>query len=287
MRVPGVGDRVTVPVTRVVGVAVGVTVNGVGVLVPFAVGTIGDAVDVGIGSVTTGVGDTTGVVGDGDGATVGAAAVVSVGGAGWITTAADVAVDVAVATNGVASGVAEGGSVGDGGAAGNGDGSADVAVGVLGVGASVGDGGGVTNRTSGDGRAVATTTASCGAGEVPPKRTTRMITPARKASAARINRTFGRCDGNQFMRLIAANYVGQRLYRASRSPVNHLRSARRLFTEQKRATLPNAIIVIAVTDPQDNMVPLDLHLRVDHPRLRATERSIVPEHRFCADQHNR
>ncbi len=229
MRVPGVGDRVTVPVARVVGVAVGVTVNGVGVPVPVAVGTVGGAVDVGVGSVVvaTGVGDATGVVGDGDGVTVGETVSVAVGGAGWATTTAGVAVVVAVAAKGVASAASEGGAVGDGDgkALGDGDGGADVAVGVLVAGASVGDGGEVANRTSGGGLAGTTTTASCGAGRVPPKRTTRMITPARKASAARINRTFGCCDGNRFMRLIAANCVSQRLYRASCSSVNHGRRA--------------------------------------------------------------
>lgn len=259
MRTPGVGEGIAVTVTATtVGVVVGVAVSCAGIAVNVAVGVGGVGVAVGVGSAVVAAG-----VGDGDDGT---------------SDAVGVAVDNSMvgaavrATAGVAAGAAVGVAAGAVGA-------------TVGVAVDVSDG--VADGVVSGSASVARITVDCGAERLPPKRAIRMITPVRNASAARINWMLGRCDGSGFMRLFPANCVGQRLYRVSHSVVNASGLARGTLAQHKRTAFPNAIIVVAVADPQDNAVPFDLHLRIDHTGLRAAERSIVPDHRFCADQCDR
>jgi hypothetical protein len=237
--------------------------------------------------------------GDGTGTIVGRTVV---GGDAGVAMGATVGDTIA----GDATGVAVGSTVaetiaGDGSGVAEGNTSGDTVAGIEGVGAmgeTVGDGsGGSVGAATGAGSVArpagaagigGVETATFGAGRIPPKRTTRMITPVRNASAARINCTLGRRGGSGSICYLSST-IGRGLYRASRTDVNTLRRTHRaaLFAEHERSAPSNAIVVVAVANAQQHPVSLDLHLWVGNPWLRATERSVVPDHRLSADQTDR
>jgi hypothetical protein len=209
--------------------------------VAVAVG-MGDTTDVGAavsgGSVAgsgvdVGMGDTTGV-----GAAVSGGSVAGSGvndgdgdGAGKIVGSTVAGDDVGVAMGatvgdaiaGDGSNVAEGNTV-----------SGDTVTGIEGVsvmGGTVGDGSeGSVGAATGAGSVarpagiavIGNVETASGTGRIPPKRTTRMVTPVRNASAARINCTLGRRGGSGSIQYLSANTIWHGLYRASHTDVNAL-----------------------------------------------------------------